>query len=86
MTVALSKEVESFIEDQVRTGACTDATTLVNDVLRSLVENHRLPISPSPELESWLLEAADGDAAPLFSADFEGIRARVGARLGQRSA
>src|SRR5438552_17597724 len=36
MTVALAKDVEDFLEDQVRSGVCADASELVNDVIRSV--------------------------------------------------
>jgi Arc/MetJ-type ribon-helix-helix transcriptional regulator len=70
MTVALAKDVEAFLEEQVRTGVCQAASTLVNDVLRSLSEHQQRPFSVSPELEAWLLQAADSPATPLTSADF----------------
>jgi hypothetical protein len=35
------------------------------------------PFNVSPELESWLLEAADKSVTPLTKADFAGIRARA---------
>jgi hypothetical protein len=41
---------------------------------RMICPNHsKLP----PELESWLLEAADKPVTPLTQADFEGIRKRA---------
>ncbi|MCX6979897.1 MAG: hypothetical protein WCK55_18030 [Verrucomicrobiota bacterium] len=81
MTIALTKDVEAFVEDQVRAGVCPDASTLVNDVLRSLSEHQQRPFATTPELEAWLLEAADSPASPLTPSDFEGIRNRVRARL-----
>jgi len=35
------------------------------------------PFDLTPELESWLLEAADKPATPLRGADFEAIRKRA---------
>jgi len=77
MTVALTKEVEAFIEEQIRAGVCPDAETLVNDVLHSLSEHRQHPMIPTPELEAWLLEAADSPSTPLTHGDFEGIRQRA---------
>ena len=77
MTVALAKDVEEYLQDQVRAGVCTDASELVNDVLRSLREQQRKPFDLTPELEAWLLEAADKPATPLTQNDFAGIRERV---------
>lgn len=81
MTIALSKDVEAFVEEQVRAGVSPDASTLVNDVLRSLSEHRQPPFTLTPELEAWLLEAADAPTTPLTKADFDGIRQRVRARL-----
>ena len=80
MTIALAKDVEDFLSSQVRSGACADASELVNDVIRSVREQQRIPFELTPELETWLLEAADKPASPLTKADFDGIRERVLAR------
>ena len=82
MTIALSKDVEAFVEEQVRAGVGPDTSTLVNDVLRSLSENRKAPFLATPELEAWLLEAEEGPTTPLVSSDFKAIRSRVRARLG----
>ena len=81
MTVALARDVEDFIEDQVRAGVSADASELVNDVIRSVREQQQRPFEVTPELEAWLLEAADRPATPLTAADFDGIRERVRARV-----
>ena len=80
MTIALAKDVEEFLQEQVRAGVCADASELANDVLRSVREQQRKPFEVSPELEAWLLEAADQPATPLTKSDFDGIRERVRAR------
>lgn len=80
MTVALAKDVEDFLQDQVRSGVCADATELVNDVLRSVREQQQRPFEVTPALEAWLLEAADKPTSPLTGTDFENIRERVRAR------
>ena len=85
MTVALAKDVEDFLADQVRTGVCANASELVNDVLRSLREQQQ-PIEITPELEAWLLEAADKPVSPLTRADFDALRQRVRSRLNNRAA
>jgi Arc/MetJ-type ribon-helix-helix transcriptional regulator len=36
MTVALASDVEEFVQNQMRGGACADADELVNDMIRSL--------------------------------------------------
>ena len=81
MTIALAKDVEDFLKDQVRAGVFSDASELVNDVIRSIREQQRKPFTVTPELETWLLEAADKPVTPLTTGDFEGIRERVQSRL-----
>ena len=77
MTIALAPDVEEFLQEQVRTGACTDAGELVNDVVRSVRQQLQRPFEITSELEAWLMESADKPLSPLTSADFDGIRARV---------
>jgi len=77
VTISLAKDVEDFLQEQVRAGACSDATQLVNAILRSVREQQQAPFEMTPELEKWLLEAADKPTTPLTPADFEGIRERV---------
>ena len=59
MTIALTKEMEAFVEEQVRAGVSPDAVTLVNEVLCSVSERRLRSFEVTPELEAWLLEAAD---------------------------
>jgi Arc/MetJ-type ribon-helix-helix transcriptional regulator len=86
MPIALAKDVEDFLQEQVRAGVCADPSQLVNDVLRALREQQRKPFEVTPELEAWLLEAADKRTTPLTSLDFEDIRERVRARTGSSRA
>ena len=81
MTVALDRDVEDFLQDQVRSGVCADASELVNDVIRSLREQQQKTFLLTPELEAWLLEAADKPVKPLTKADFAAIRERVRAKI-----
>jgi len=80
MTIALAKDVEEFLQEQVQAGLCADASELANDVLRCVREQQRKSFDVTPELEAWLLEAAEKPSTPLTKADFEGIRARVQTR------
>jgi Arc/MetJ-type ribon-helix-helix transcriptional regulator len=80
MEITLSKDVEDFLQEQVREGVCSDASDLVNDVLRAVRDQRFSPVSITPELESWLLEAAEKPATPLEAADFAAIRERVRGR------
>jgi Arc/MetJ-type ribon-helix-helix transcriptional regulator len=77
MTIALAKDVEDFLQNQVHSGACQSASDLVNDVVRSVREQQQKSFEITPELESWLLESAGKPATPLTSADFDSIRERV---------
>jgi len=81
MTVALARDVEDYLQDQVRSGVCADASELVNDVIRSLREQQQKLFSVTPELEAWLLEAADKPTTPLTKADFAAVRERVRAKI-----
>lgn len=80
MTLTLASDVEEFLQDQVRSGICTDASELINNVIRSIREQQEKPFRLTPELEEWLLEAADQPATPLTSQDFSALRERVRAR------
>lgn len=80
MTIALAKDVEDFLDEQVRAGVCPDASELVNDVLRSVREQQRQAFAVTPELEAWLVESAGQPTTPLTSADFDAIRQRVRTR------
>ncbi len=81
MTIALTKDVEAFVEEQVRAGACSDASTLVNNVLRSISEHQRPPFAGTPEHEAWLLDSANSPTTELVPGDFAAIRQRVHTRL-----
>ena len=77
MTVSLDSDVEEFLQKQVRGGVCADASELVNDVIRSFRDQQQKPFEVTPELEKWLLEAADKPTTPLTQDDFDSIRERV---------
>ena len=80
MTIALAKDVEDFLQEQVRAGVSSNPSELVNDVLRSVREQQQKSFEVTPELEAWLLEAADKPVTPLTTGDFDGIRDRVRTR------
>ncbi len=80
MTIDLARDVEDFLQEQVRAGVCADPGELVNDVLRSVREQQQKPFEVTPELEAWLLESADKPATPLTAEDFDAIRQRVRTR------
>ena len=80
MTIALARDVEDFLKNQVRSGVCADPSELVNDVIRSVREQQQRPFEVTPELEAWLLEAADQPTTPLTREDFDAVRQRARAR------
>ena len=86
MTIALAQDVEEFLQEQVRTGACADAGELVNDVVRSVRQQLQRPFEITSELEAWLLESADKPLSPLSNSDFEDTRARVEGRRSESRA
>ena len=77
MTIALAKDVEDFLQAQVRAGVAAGPSELANDVLRCVRDQQRRPFEVTPQLEAWLMEAAYGPASPLTKADFAGIRQRA---------
>ena len=77
VTIALAKDVEEFLQEQVRAGVAGDPSELANDVLRCVRDQQRRPFEITPQLEAWLLESADQPATPLTKADFDGIRHRA---------
>jgi Arc/MetJ-type ribon-helix-helix transcriptional regulator len=77
MNIALDKDVEDFLEKQVRAGVCAAPGEFVNDLVRSIREQQQKSFEVTPELETWLLQAADKPSTPLTLDDFADIRART---------
>ena len=77
MKIALDHDVENFLEDQVRAGVCTAPGEFVNALVRSVREQQQMSFEVTPELEAWLLEAADQPSTPLICEDFASLRERV---------
>jgi Arc/MetJ-type ribon-helix-helix transcriptional regulator len=80
MTIALERDVEDFLAEQIRAGVSSNASELVNDLIRSLRDQQQTPFRVTPQLEAWLLEAADKPTTPLTKDDFDQIRKRVRSR------
>jgi len=81
MTITLAKDVEEFLQAQLREGVGADASDLVNNVLRAIRDQKMGTLNVTPDLEAWLMEAADKPSTPLTTADFAGIRERVRRRI-----
>ena len=77
MNIALDKDVEAFLESQMREGVCSAPDQFVNNLIRSIRDQQRTRVEITPELEAWLLESADKPATPLTPDDFAGIRERA---------
>jgi hypothetical protein len=77
MDIALDKDVEDFLQSQVRAGVCSAPGELVNDLVRSVRDQQQKPFDITPELEAWLLEAAEKPVTPLTAEDFADIRERA---------
>jgi hypothetical protein len=80
MNIALDRDVEDFLQSQVRAGVCDTPGKLINDLVRSVRDQQQKPFNVTPELEKWLLEAADKPTTPLTPDDFAGIRERAQSR------
>ena len=68
--------IDDFLEDRLE---------LTDEVKARLEQSRRehaqKPFAVTPELEAWLLEAADKPTTPLLKSDFEAIRERVRAKI-----
>jgi hypothetical protein len=80
MNIALDRDVEDFLQSQVRAGVGETPGKLINDIVRSIRDQQQKPFNVTPELEKWLLEAADKPTTPLTPGDFAGIRERAQSR------
>ena len=67
--------IDDFLEGQLE---LTDEVKAKLDQSRS---EHGMPFEVAPELDAWLLEAADKPTTPLTKSDFDDIRERVRAKI-----
>lgn len=80
MKVTPDQDVEEFLRNQVRAGVCAAPEEFVNTLVRSVREQQMKTFEVDPELEAWLLKAADQPSTPLSLDDFAALRERVKAR------
>jgi putative addiction module CopG family antidote len=80
MKVELTKDLEAFVESQVRTGGYTDAGEVLRDALRHFRDDRSWLDHDSPALEALLLEARNGAYTALTSDDFESVKRRLRSR------
>jgi hypothetical protein len=64
MNIALDEDVEDILEKQVRAGVCAAPGEFVNDLVRSIREQQQKSFEVTPELETWLLQAAEKPFGP----------------------
>ena len=81
MKIVVDDDVQRFLEDQMRAGAFNAPGELVNSLVRAVQKQQEQTFEISPELEAWLLEAAEKPTSPLTHEDFVSVRERVQARL-----
>jgi len=67
--------IDDFLEDQLELN--DEVKTKLDQSRR---EHRQKPFDVAPELEAWLLEAADKPTTPLTKSDFAAIRERVRAK------
>jgi antitoxin ParD1/3/4 len=77
MEVRLSKELESFIAEKVRSGGYADAGEVVREALRDLKAKDDPAEVDSQELAELLLAAVRGPHRPLSAEDFARLRSRA---------
>ena len=80
MNITLDQDVEEFLKHQVRAGVCAAPGEFVNTLVRSVREQQQKSFEADPELEAWLLKAADQPSTPLTRDDFAALRERVKSR------
>ena len=68
--------IDDFLEGRLE---FTDEVKVKLDQSRR--EHQQKPFDITPELETWLLEAADKPTTPLTKSDFAAIRERVRAKI-----
>lgn len=77
MRVSLTKDLERFIAEKVRTGGYASANEVVRDALRELRAKEDPAESDSQELAELLLPAVRGPHRPLTEKHFDQLRRRA---------
>jgi putative addiction module CopG family antidote len=79
--VTLTKELEDFIAEKVKTGGYANQDEVVREALRHMKAMDDPAETDSEELAELLLAAARGPHRPLTSGDFDQLRARARGHL-----
>ena len=77
MQVTLTRDLEEFIEQKVRTGGYTNPSEVVRDALRNFRAKDDPAELDSQELAELLLPAVRGRHRPLAAKHFEQLRLRA---------
>ena len=83
MEVTLTKDLEGFVVQKVKTGGYADASEVVRETLRYLRAQDDPAEIDSKELADLLLAAVRGPHRPLTGQDFEQLRLRARSGLTQ---
>ena len=75
--VTLTKDLEEFIAQKVRTGGYANPSEVVRDALRRFREKHDPAEIDSQELAELLLPAVRGRHRPLTARHFDQLRLRA---------
>jgi hypothetical protein len=76
MRIALAKDVEEFLREQVSAGLAADPGELANHILRCFCTQQRKPFRTAPQLDARLKLAADKPTTPFGKRDVDGVRRR----------
>ena len=76
MRIALAKDVEEFLREQVSAGLAADPGELANHILRCFCDQQRKPFRAAPQVEARLRQAADKTIAQFGKKDLDGVRKR----------
>ena len=77
MKITLTKDLEKFVTNKVRSGGYTDASEVVREALRTFRSKDDPADTDSQELVDLLLPAVRGKHRPLTDRHFDQLRQRA---------
>lgn len=77
MEVSLTRDLEAFVQEKVRSGRYVDASDVVRDALRTLEQKEEFEL---PALEAALLEGVRSPHQPYGAETLERVRQATQAR------
>jgi len=84
MQVSLTKDLEKFVPEKVRTGGYSDPSEVVREALRDFRAKDDPAETDSQELAELLLPAVRGRHRPLTARHFDRLRRRARRRPARR--